>query len=154
MSRTDPDPLGDGFKWRLRAELNRSQPRYSSPRYLSPARRRIGTWRFAPAGLAAGVAGMLVLTAYAATGSPNPVVWTQQIVTRIGPNVTESSPTPQPESEPSPRVGAPGAPTSDRDAEPTSRPQAAETPQPGESPEPGESPQPAPGVGSGPPIDR
>lgn len=131
MPRTDPDPLGDGFKWRLRAELNRVRPRYSAPRYLSPARHGIGAWRFAPAGLAAGVAGMIVLTAYAATGSPNPVVWTQQIVTKIQPNVAPvSSPGSASSSEPSHHEASPAPAPPTRAAEPTERPEPTETPEP------------------------
>ena len=102
------------------------QPRYSSPRYLSHARRRIGTWRFAPAGLAAGVAGMLVLTAYAATGSPNPVVWTQKILTTIEPVVVpESIPTSAPSLAPTPHEAVP--PPAD-EPEPTERPEPSDGP--------------------------
>lgn len=143
MSKTDVDPLGDRFKWRLHAELNRIQPRYSSPRYMSTARRRIGPWRFAPAGLAAGVAGMLALTAYAATGSANPVVWTERIVTTIEPN--DAGPTVTPTSEPSPHAAAPAAPT--HHAEATPRAEPSEHPEGTPRPEPSESPQ--PGFGGG-----
>ena len=145
MPRTDPDPLGDGFKWRLRAELDRVRPRYSAPRYLSPARHGIGAWRFAPPGLAAGVAGMIVLTAYAATGSPNPVVWTQQIVTKIQPNVApEASPSLAPSPEPSSHEAGP-APD-----QPTERPEPSETPEPSDGDHSGDSgsstePSPSPG---------
>jgi hypothetical protein len=136
MPRTDPDPLGDGFKWRLRAELNRVRPLYSSPRYLSPARNRIGTWRFAPAGLAAGVASLLALTAFAATGSPNPVVWTEKIVTTI-----ETQPAPEPTStqeptpEPSRHAPPPASPNEaqpSQEAEPSQRSEPSPTPEHGD----------------------
>lgn len=153
MPNTDLDPIGDRFKWRLRSELNRITPRYSPPRYLAAPRRRAGPWRFAPAGLALGLVGMLGLTAYAATGSPNPVVWTQQIVTRMGPNGSESSPAAEPSSEPAPRLVAPEAPSPNRESEPTSRPQPSQSPEPRESPDPRESPEPTP-TGSGAPGDR
>jgi cell division septation protein DedD len=137
MPRTDQDPIGEGFKWRLRAELNRVVPRYSSPRYASPtARHLLGAWRIAPVGLSAGVVGILALTAYAATGSPNPVVWTERIVTTVQPNVTtEASPSPAPSPPPSePAEAPPAAAPPAHDAEPT--------PEPSERPE--SSPQPEP----------
>lgn len=87
MPRTEGGPLGPAFDWRLSVELNRVRPRWSSPRYLNAHPRRIGAWRLAPAGLAAGVIGILALSAYAATGSANPVVWEQRIVTTIQPLV-------------------------------------------------------------------
>jgi hypothetical protein len=149
MPRTDPDPLGDGFKWRLRAELNRVRPRHSAPRYLSPARHGIGAWRFAPAGLAAGVAGMIVLTAYATTGSPNPVVWTKQIVTKIQPDVAPES-SPAPSREPSHHEDRPAPAPPTHAAQPTERPEPTETPEPSDGDHSGDSgrtgePSPSPG---------
>ena len=149
MPKTDTDPLGEGFKWRLRAQLDRVTPRYSPPRYLAPARGRIGAWRFAPVGLAAGVVGMLGLTAYAATGSPNPAVWTQQIVTRIGPG--EAQP-PSPSAEPSEHPAAPEA--SDGDRPPTARPEPTATSEPTVRTQPNESPEPGDGEQSGSRGDR
>lgn len=136
MPRTDTDPLGDGLKRRLRAELDRVQPPFSSPRYLSSSRHRVAVWRVAPAALAAAIVGMLGLTAYAATGSPNPVVWTQHIVTRIAPNSAPSEPTlATPGVTPSPHQvpAAPAPPT--HEAEPTERPEPSEEPQATPSPE-------------------
>ena len=132
MPSTDPDPLGDGFKWRLRAELNRIRPPYSSPRYVSGARHHIGAWRLAPAALAVAFVGMLGLTAFAATGSPNPAVWTQQIVTRIDPSPV-SSPSPVASDSPSPHVAAPAPPT--QRAEPTPRTEPSQRPEGTPSPE-------------------
>jgi hypothetical protein len=134
MPSTDTDPLGDGLKRRLRAELDRVQPPSSSPRYLVSPRHRVPVWRFAPAALAVAVVGMLGLTAYAATGSPNPVVWTQHIMNRMEPNSPESTPaTPglTPSSHPEP--AAPAQPT--HEAQPTERPEPSEVPHATPTPE-------------------
>ncbi len=99
MSKTD-DLLGPGFVWRLRAALDRVQPPHSAPRYLSVTPRgalRTVFLRAAPA-VAVGVAG-LMLTAYAATGSPNPVIWTQNAASAIT-SITHA-PEPIPTAEPS-----------------------------------------------------
>ncbi len=138
MSSTDQDPLGEGFKWRLRAELNRVVPRYSWPRYTSAAaRHRLATWRIAPVGLTAGVIGIAALTAYAATGSPNPVVWTERIVTTVQPNgTTEAGPSPAPSPSPSEHeVAPPPAAPPTHEAEPT--------PEPSEGPEGSPRPEPS-----------
>ena len=127
MPRTEPDPLGGEFKWRLRAELNRVRPVYSTPRYLSSAPRRVRAWRLAPAVLAAGVLGMLGLTAYAATGSPNPVVWTQQIVTKIEPSAApESNPITTPSEAPEPNVVPPAAASDQPEPRPSESPESSD----------------------------
>src|SRR5205814_10429882 len=79
----DQDPMPDAIRWRLRAELDRVRPLHSSPRYA--AARRLGSWRLAPAGLAAGAVGLVALTAFAATGSANPVGWSERIGTVFEP---------------------------------------------------------------------
>jgi hypothetical protein len=133
MPKTEIDPLGSDFESRLRSELDGIQPRFSSPRYLSAGRHHVGSWRFAPAGLAVGIVGILALSAYAATGSANPVVWTQRIVTTIQPNVApEASPTPA--SNPTP---------SEHSVAPVERPEATPRAEPSDHAEP--SPQPSPG---------
>ena len=53
MSKTESDPLGRSFEWRLSNELNRVRPRWSSPRYLDATPHRVGAWRLAPAALVA-----------------------------------------------------------------------------------------------------
>jgi hypothetical protein len=136
MPRTDTDPFGDGLRRRLRAELDRVQPPSSSPRYLVSARHRVAVWRVAPAALAAAVVGMLGLTAYAATGSPNPVVWTQHIMIRIEPNSASPETTPAtqgltPSSHPATAAPAPAT----HEARPTERPEPSEKPQATPSPE-------------------
>ena len=146
MPKTDSDPIGDQLQARLRAELDRVQPRWSPPRYLSPAPQRIGAWRLGPPSLVAAIAGTLALTAYVATGSPNPAVWTQRIVTTVVPNAgPESTPLPTPGQTPSPHAAAPApAPPTERteptaSAEPSEPPEASPTPEPSASPEPGDS---------------
>ena len=140
MPKTDDDSLGPVLQRRLRRELDRVQPRFSSPRYLSHPRQHVGTWRFAPVALAVSLAGILALSAFVATGSANPVVWTQRVVT-----VIEANPTQNPQPSPVERKAAPAtlathqpehlAPSTSEPAEP------AETPEPRRSAEPGESPE-------------
>src|SRR5690242_12234796 len=89
------DPLGPGVESRLRAELDRVQPRFGAPRYLS-SRRRPVAWRFAPAVLVASVISMLALSAYVATGSPNPSDWGHDVVTIIQAGSTTPTPTQHP----------------------------------------------------------
>ena len=142
MPKTDPDPLGPHFNWRLRAELDRVQPRFSSPRYLSHgAGGRVGAWRFAPAALAIGLAGILGLTAYAATGSTNPAVWTERAksVIEAVPPSSESTPSPA-----RPQAAPPAAPVRQSPAAPAERPEPTEQPEPSNTAEPRESPEPSP----------
>ena len=136
MPKTDRDPLGPELGWRLRSELDRVQPRFSTPSYLNPT--RVRPWRLAPAALALALTGILGLTAYAATGSANPAVWTERIVTVVHPipptPTPELTPTPaQPKAAPAPK---PTAEPTER-AEPTNRPEQSASPAPPESPEPG-----------------
>ena len=116
----------DELRRRLREELDRVRPRFSSPRYLA-ARPRPAVWRLAPAVLAVAAVGMLGLTAY--SGSANPVVWTEHVVTVIHPATTSSAPTNTPDEH--------------RESPDSSRGRSAESPEPRESPEPNESPEPA-----------
>lgn len=118
MPKTD-DLLDPGLQWRLRAALDRVQPPHSSPRYQSVA--AVGALRTAflrslPV-VAVAVAGLL-LTAYAATGSPNPVTWTQNAASAIT-NFThapEPSPTAEPSSAPVEQpVQRSGEPATDRE---------------------------------------
>lgn len=149
MSKTDPDGLHPTLIARLRAELNAVRPPRAEPRYLeSPA--PIRAMRLAPVILAIAFTGILALTAFAATGSPNPAVWTNRVQTVINP----PSPSPSPEDEPtasSPRPAA--APPTHKPtagptetAEPTSSPEH-ESPEPGDdhqAPNPSPSPNPSP----------
>lgn len=142
MPRSDRDPLGPYFPWRLRSELDRVQPRWSSPRYLTP---RVRAWRLAPAALALALTGLLGVTAYAATGSANPTVWTERVETIFHP--TPPTPTPEsgppaaaPQAVPPPIHKATAAPS--QKAEPSDRSLGGGSPQPSHSPEPRESPEP------------
>ncbi len=115
------DPLDPELASRLRAELDRVQPRYTAPRYQAAPSRPL-TWRFAPAALVASVISMLALSAYAATGSPNPADWGRDVVTII----QSSSTTPTPSLSPTVRPTPVRTPT----------PQESEKPAEHESPEP------------------
>jgi hypothetical protein len=137
MPRSDRDPLGPSFPWRLRSELDRVQPRWSSPRYLAAP--RVRALRLAPAALAVALTGLLGITAYAATGSANPTVWTERVETIFHP----APPTATPEITPpaaAPQAVPPAvhktSPKPSDKAAPTNRPQPSDSPEPRESPEP------------------
>ena len=152
MPKTEGDPLGPEFERRLRGELDRVRPPFSSPRYLARGGRPIAL-RVAPAVLALSLVGILGLSAYAATGSPNPVVWTEHVVTVIHPN--PASPTPSPTTQQN--QGGPAATPGQDDnrhgsPRPTERPEPSESPEPSGQPSPNESPEPSgdhSGEGSG-----
>ena len=128
MPNTDPGGLDSGLKARLRAELDRIQPPATPPRYLG-SRWSFRTWRLAPVALAAAFTGILALTGVAATGSPNPVVWSQRVQTVINP------PSPSPTNEESP---APAQSHTEEQAPAGHQ----ESPEPAESAGPAESPEP------------
>ncbi len=133
MPKTENDPLGPRFVWRLRFELDRVQPRFSPPRYATRA--RVSPWRFAPFALAIGITGILGLTAYAATGSANPVVWTERARSVI--EAVPLSPTPELTQSPGqPKANPPAAPTRGASPKPSERPEPSGSPEPRESPEP------------------
>lgn len=149
MPTTEDDSLGPPLERQLRRELNRVRPPYASPRYLSEAHPRVRMWRFAPVALGVSLASILALSVSLATGSANPVVWTQRVVT-----VIESNPAPTPEASPVQPKAAPLAGQTQmpkRDAPATSQaPAHSETPDSGQTPEPSESPEPSDGhSGSG-----
>jgi hypothetical protein len=140
MSKTDPDELDPLLEARLRSELNRMRPPDGEPRYLtSPT--PIRAWRLAPVMLAIAFTGILALTAFAATGSPNPAVWTNRVETVINP----PTPSPSPESEPA-ESHSQGAPAALPTHEPQESPEPTSSPQ-HESPEPSDdqhAPNPSP----------
>ena len=142
MPKTDDDALGPALERRLRRELNRVQPRFSSPRYASAAHPRVRTWRLAPVALGVSLVSILALSGFVATGSANPVVWTERVVT-----VIESNPPPTSEPSPAQPKAAPpagAAHTPEQRAPATSEPrEGSETPEPGRTPEPTESPEPS-----------
>jgi hypothetical protein len=143
MPNTDPARLHPALIARLRSELNRVRPPDGEPRYLaSPT--PIRAWRLAPVMLAIAFTGILALTAVAATGSPNPAVWTNRVETVINPPAQ----TPSPEAEPAagsertpaaPSTHGPTSPPSER-AEPAGSPEH-ESPEPSDDPG---SPNPSP----------
>lgn len=154
MSKTEGDPLGPGFAHRLRLELDRVRPRYSEPRYATIAPRRVGVWRLAPVALVISVGALVALTASVATGSTNPVVWTEEVVTKI-----HSEPATLPSATPDDRPGPPAAaapaarapvrsssaaPTQQQQGQPSDQPHDSESPEPRESPEPHGTPRPSP----------
>jgi hypothetical protein len=135
MPKTD-DPLGPGFEWRLRAALSQVQPPYSPPRYQSVTALgalRTGLLRAAPA-VAVAVAALL-LTAFAATGSPNPVIWTQNAASAIT-SITHQEPIPTaeptsaPQQEPVRNSSEPAAPSEQEAPEPK-EPEVTEPAEPG-----------------------
>lgn len=160
MPIPEHNTLGPGFERRLKAALDKVTP--PSP-LLSSARYRSGTgmlprraWRLVPV-LVAVVAAGAALTAAAATGSTNPMVWTERAGSAIesvskpvlSPKAAHT-PRPQPSRDTSSgqRTG-PGRPTPSghdqepqRSPEPTERPEAS--PQPQRSPSPRETPEPSP----------
>jgi len=141
MPKTDRDPLGPSFQWRLRSALDRIEPGRSTPRYATASPRVARPLRFTRVALASGVTGILALTAFAATGSANPAVWTQRIVTTIKPIpvVVEPSPTPEETPPPATKAVAPAVPAHTPNAESSQRP---------ESPDAHETPEASPGSGS------
>ena len=144
MRSSNPDPMGPGFEWRLKAALDRVTPPFPTPRYLS-AGAGARTLRLAPFALAAAATALLALSATAATGSPNPVVWTERATTTIesvgqpAPNTPRTEPSPN--QPPKGQSEAPAAPTSHQPEHGASpKPEPSESPQPSKSPEPSESP--------------
>ncbi|HUZ86245.1 MAG TPA: hypothetical protein VNF26_04790 [Candidatus Baltobacterales bacterium] len=147
MSKTERDSLGPAFDWRLRSALDRVAPPHTPPRYLSASVARSAPFRFAPAALAAAVAGVVALAAFATTGSANPVVWTQRAASSLESAghspalvpILQMSPSPQTES-PRPPAAAPPARAPEHEASPN--PEPSQAPERSSSPEPGESPGP------------
>lgn len=149
MPKTERDPLGPSFQWRIRSALDRIEPPPSAPRYAIASPRAARPLRFARVGLASGITGILALSAFAATGSANPAVWTQRIVTTIRPipPVVEPSPSPEQTPPPATKAVAPAVPAHTPNAQASQQPEgpdAHETPE--ATPRSG-SPEPSPGEG-------
>lgn len=163
MSITDRGTLGPGFDRRLRAALDSivpAAPHFLTARYRSttPARAHLPR-RVGPPLVAIGALATVALSAFAATGSPNPAVWTQRagsIIQSVS-HTPETSPNqPQsPSSDPSrvvpvsTQAGTSQAdPPSSREIEPSNKPQpsqkAKESLQPDESPRPDAFQRPSP----------
>jgi outer membrane biosynthesis protein TonB len=163
MPIPEHSPLGPDFEKQLKAALDRVRPPsplLSSARYRSAPAGRLGArWRLAPAlVIAIGAAGV-ALTAVAATGSPNPVVWTERAGSVIesvshlpgaSPKATQS-PRPEPSHGTSPGHGtgpAHSTPSNGHKSEPQPSPEPNEppedSPRPEPSPTPDEHPEPSP----------
>jgi hypothetical protein len=155
MPTTEHIP-GPGFERRLKAALDSvvpPSPHVAAARYrAAPARRPVRLLWLTPA-LIGAAAAAVALTAVAATGSPDPAVWTQKagsVINSVG-HIPASSPKPSPRPSPSdanqPAPGvAPGHPTpsSGREVEPSPAPEPTDRPQPSPSPDSDETPQPPP----------
>jgi hypothetical protein len=98
-------PIAPGFDWRLKAALDRITPPPVMPRYAM-AQHAFRPWRLAPIALAGAATVLLALTAVAATGSANPVVWSQRAASTIEAvgRAPETSPSPVPSPERSPNT--------------------------------------------------
>jgi uncharacterized membrane protein YgcG len=129
------EPFGPDLEARLRAELDRVRPPHSSPRYLSTKAAPTG-WRLAPAVLAASVISILALSAFVATGSPNPAVWGHDVVTIIQSSSTTPTPTPPASATPTREAEQPEPSHRGESPEPTERPEPTEPAENHESPEP------------------
>jgi hypothetical protein len=159
------DTLSPGFERRLREALESFVPpsrQLSSARYKSAAARRARrAWMLVPALVGVGAVGM-AFTAAAATGSPNPAVWSEragsviQSVSHIPAAEPKVTPTPksQPSHVPSPASQGtdsnPAAPSrgsdSDRDSHETQETSDKEeaSPRPKPTPSPHATPESAP----------
>jgi hypothetical protein len=152
MPTPEQEPLGPIFEKRLKAALDRvtpPSPMLSRARYRSLIASPSGrAWRLAPALVGIGAA-LMALTAAAATGSPNPAVWTERagsVIQNVG-HIPASSPksaqSPTPES--SHEATQPGRPTSDgRDKEGSSEPKESPEASPRPRPTPSERGEPSP----------
>jgi hypothetical protein len=152
------DRFDQFLEGRLRRALDRltlPTPSASGARYQAMAAPRQGRLRPAIAALA--VLALVILTGTAATGSPNPAVWTQQAgeTLQAVTHPAKASPPPAHHSSLSPRpqpseTRATGGGTSHQSPQPkvTDPPEGNDRPEPGDSPEPtgpphdGETPSP------------
>lgn len=135
-------PIAPGFDWRLKVALDRITPPAVMPRYAM-ARPKFRPWRLAPIALAGAATILLALSATAATGSANPVVWSQRAASTIEAvgHAPEAAPNPAPSPQQSP-VTARSAPV----VAPTHAPVHKATPKPAPThrPEQTQTPRPTP----------
>jgi hypothetical protein len=161
MPITERGTLGPGFEKRLKAALDGvvpPTPFASSARYRSATAQTLRwSWRLAPALIGIGAA-LITLTALAATGSPNPAIWTQRAGSAIEsvrhvPATPKTARSPKPKPTQSTQAG-PGSvsarPTpsggheGERSPEPTDRPEDSPRPKPSPTPIEGTEPSPSP----------
>jgi hypothetical protein len=146
MPNTEQDSMDRGLEWRLKAALDRVTPPSSSPRYASTVMGGARAWPLGPALVAAGATMVLLaVTATAATGSPNPVVWAERAGTTIQSvgHTPEASPSPEPSPEtPHTAPAAPTQPAHDTEHDTTQAPEPQDSQEPRETrerPEPPDS---------------
>jgi hypothetical protein len=146
MPNTEQDSMDRGLEWRLKAALDRVTPPSSSPRYASTVMGGARAWPLGPALVAAGATMVLLaVTATAATGSPNPVVWAERAGTTIQSvgHTPEASPSPEPSPEtPHTAPAAPAQPAHDTEHDTTQAPEPQDGQEPRETrerPEPPDS---------------
>jgi hypothetical protein len=146
MPNTEQDSMDRGLEWRLKAALDRVTPPSSSPRYASTVMGGARAWPLGPALVAAGATMVLLaVTATAATGSPNPVVWAERAGTTIQSvgHTPEASPSPEPSPEtPHTAPAAPAQPAHDTEHDTTQAPEPSDSQEPRETrerPEPPDS---------------
>ncbi|HEY8865262.1 MAG TPA: hypothetical protein VIO37_14015 [Candidatus Dormibacteraeota bacterium] len=143
MPNTEHDPIDRGFEWRLKAALDRVTPPSSNPRYASTVMGAARVWPLGPALVAAAATiVLLAVTATAATGSANPVVWAERAgstMQSVG-HTPEAAPSPEPSPEtPHSAPAAPAQPTHDSEHDASQAPEPKESPEPTERSEPSES---------------
>jgi hypothetical protein len=131
-------PIAPGFEWRLKIALDRVTPPSGLPRYamskrtFRPLRPALAT------ALAVSVTVLLALSATAATGSANPVVWSERAVSTIQAvsHLQEPPPTQAPvpqrtvKTAPAPAPEHSSESTSASEPEPTDRPEHSPRPTP------------------------
>lgn len=148
-------PLGPGFDRRLRAALDRVEP--PTPHVMGARYRMLGVpagraLRLVPALAVVVVIGVVSVSAFAATGSANPMVWTLRAAATIQsvshiPAVSPDTPIASPAAKHSPTSGqqaggsAKSTPSHSPDSqqnhgEPSDRPEGSPYPHPSSSPSP------------------
>jgi hypothetical protein len=159
MPTSDDDTLGPALERRLKAALDQvvpPSPQLSNARYLIRAGKPWSrAWRLAPALVAVAAAGA-VLTATAATGSPNPAIWRDRagiVIQNVGhfpASIPKAAHSPSSKPRASTTTQETGSthptPTSGHEFQPKPSPEPSEQPEPESSPEPtsGEDPTPNP----------
>lgn len=129
---TDPDGLDPRLEWQLRSALDKVQPPHSRPRYQETPE-GVRRWGAAQAVLAAGIAGLMILTLLAAASSRS--IDLQHRIVNTFQSATEPSPRTEAGPSPSPLQVQPAPPAE----ESSPRPEPSASPEPTERPEPGDS---------------
>lgn len=141
--------LGPGFDRRLKVALDAvvpSAPLFARYFLITPVRSS-RPWRFASALVGVGAVGVMALSAFAETGSANPMVWTQRAASTIQSvsHIPETSPTPPPSATPDAHLAAPVSQQTGTSKAPSS---------PGHKTEPSNTARPTEKRQDSPPSDR